>query len=170
MSEESPGDGRWSYGLRESSPQSPVPVSVRPLTPEDLDQVVAIERESFPHPWTVDHFRDELNSPHAFPLAAVGNDGSVAGFICPFLVLDEGHILDVAVGNTRRGEGIGGLLVETALRLLRERGALRVSLEVRTSNAPAISLYRRLGFEVSGLRKRYYENGEDALLMDITFG
>jgi ribosomal-protein-alanine N-acetyltransferase len=100
----------------------------------------------------------------------VGNDGSVAGFICPFLVLDEGHILDVAVGNTRRGEGIGGLLVETALRLLRERGALRVSLEVRTSNAPAISLYRRLGFEVSGLRKRYYENGEDALLMDITFG
>jgi ribosomal-protein-alanine N-acetyltransferase len=135
----------------------------------DLEQVIAIEQESFALPWSADHFIDELHSPHSFPLAAVTGGGSVVGFICPFLVLDEGHILDVVVGSTHRGGGIGRLLVETALVMLRDHGAVRVSLEVRVSNVAAISLYRRLGFVETGRRKRYYENGEDALLMDIAF-
>ena len=144
-------------------------VVIRPMAATDLEQVIAIEQEAFSLPWSADHFIDELHSPHSFPLAAVGGDGSVVGFICPFLILDEGHILDVVVGSPHRGGGIGRLLVVTALCMLRERGAVRVSLEVRISNAAAITLYRQLGFVEAGRRKRYYENGEDALLMDIAF-
>ena len=144
-------------------------ITIRPMTEGDLTQVVAIEQHSFPHPWTIEHFRDELRSPHAYPLVAATADGVIAGYLCPSLVLDEGEILDVAVREEYRGRGIGRLLTETALKGLRERGALRVSLEVRTSNEAAIALYRHLGFTVTGRRKRYYENGEDALLMDINY-
>ena len=145
-------------------------IAMRPMTLEDLEQVVDIEQTSFPRPWTTDHFRDELDSPNTFPLVAVASDGRVAGYLCPSQVLDEGEILDVAVRDDFRGQGIGRLLVTEALRLFRERGAQRVWLEVRTSNQAAISLYRALGFRQTGLRKRYYENGEDALLMDIFIG
>ncbi len=137
------------------------------MTDADLDQVVAMEEHSFPHPWTAQHFLDELRSPHGFPLVAVTDGGALAGYLCPSLLLDAGEILDVAVGREFRGAGIGRLLVESSLRLFREQGANRVYLEVRASNEAAISLYRALGFGESGRRKRYYENGEDALLMDI---
>ena len=144
-----------------------VELLIRPMTAEDLTQVVDIEQHSFPHPWTIEHFRDEVHYPHAFPLVAVTSEGGIAGYLCPSLVLDEGEILDVAVRGDCRGLGVGRLLVTEALRVFQEKGALRVYLEVRTSNQAAISLYLALGFRETGRRKRYYENGEDALLMDI---
>ncbi len=161
-------------GSRSPVPDSPVPgprspVSLRPMTSADLEQVVGIENQSFSHPWTLEHFRGELNSPHAFPYVAVTSPGVVAGYLCPRLLLDEGEILDVAVSGEFRGQGIGRLLVESALTLFRERGAVRIYLEVRVSNQTAISLYHSFGFRESGCRKRYYENGEDALLMDFIF-
>lgn len=142
-------------------------ITVRSMNEGDLLQVVAIEQHSFPLPWTVEHFRDELSSSHAFPLSAVTADGIITGYLCPSLVLDEGEILDVAVHGDCRGLGIGRLLVTEALRLFRERGASRIFLEVRESNQAAITLYKALGFRESGRRARYYENGEDALLMDF---
>ncbi len=137
------------------------------MTERDLEQVVAIENQSFPHPWTLEHFREELCSPHGFPLVAEADRGGVAGYLCPSLILDEGEILDVAVSGDFRGKGIGRLLVASTLEFFREQGVMRVFLEVRVSNQAAISLYRSLGFREAGCRKRYYENGEDALLMDF---
>jgi ribosomal-protein-alanine N-acetyltransferase len=93
----------------------------------------------------------------------------VLGYICPICILDEGHILDVAVRKESQGQRVGELLVEKALGECRERGAAFVSLEVRPSNGAAISLYHRLAFVDTGRRKQYYENGEDALLMEYIF-
>ena len=137
---------------------------------EDLDQVLAIERNSFPHPWLRQHFIDELNSPHAAPLSAFDASGRLVGYICPMLLLDEGHILDVAVDPALRGAGVGRLLVRQVLQDCRLGGASFVSLEVRESNLAAIGLYRKMGFAEIGKRKRYYENGEDALMMEYVFG
>ncbi len=144
-------------------------ISICSMTEHDLEQVLAIENDAFPLPWTREHFLDELRSPHSFPLVALGQDGYVLGYICPMQLLDEGHILDVAVCKDLCGRGLGKLLVETVLRMCREKGADFVSLEVRPSNGAAISLYRRLGFIEVGRRKGYYENGEDALLMEYIF-
>ncbi|BDV43224.1 ribosomal-protein-alanine acetyltransferase [Geotalea uraniireducens] len=144
-------------------------VSISPMSYQDLDEVIAIEAESFSRPWNRDHFAAELQSPHSFPLAARNADGRIAGYICPMLVHDEGEILDVAVAPGYRGQGIGRQLLQRALGDLRQRGAAVVMLEVRISNMPAIELYRRAGFSESGSRKRYYENGEDALLMTYHF-
>jgi len=140
------------------------------MTVDDLDQVLEIERKSFPHPWLRQHFIDELNSLHAFPLSAFNIEGRLIGYICPMQLLDEGHILDVAVDPDLRGAGVGRLLVLKVLDECRCNGASFVSLEVRESNLAAITLYRRMEFAAVGRRKKYYENGEDALMMEYVFG
>jgi len=142
-------------------------LTVRSMMEEDLDRVVAIERQSFPHPWTVDHFRDELHVPHAFPLVAEFASVGIAGYLCPMQLLDEGEILNMAVREECRGFGVGRLLLTTALRRFREQGASRVFLEVRVTNQAAVSLYRAFDFRTVGRRKGYYENGEDAFLMEF---
>lgn len=143
-------------------------LTIHQMTSGDLDEVTAIESVSFPRPWTREHFIAELNSPHSYPLVARTADGMVAGYICPTLVLDEGEILDVAVRLDCRGKGVGAALVRRAIDDLAARGARVVCLEVRVSNLPAVALYQRLGFRETGRRRRYYENGEDAILMEHT--
>ena len=147
----------------------PQDIIICPMTEADLDQVLAIELDSFPQPWSRQHFLDELSSPYAFPLSALAGAGRVAGYICPMFLLDEGHILDVAVAREFRGQGVGRLLVERVLGECRERGGAFVSLEVRPSNLEAIALYERLGFVTTGRRRRYYADGEDAILMEYIF-
>jgi ribosomal-protein-alanine N-acetyltransferase len=139
------------------------------MTEKDLDEVLAIENASFPLPWNRDHFLDELKTECAFPLVALTPETKLAGYICPRLLLDEGHILDIAVHSDFRGRGVGRLLVERVLTDCREGGADFVSLEVRPSNTIAIALYRQMGFVETGKRKKYYENGEDALLMEYHY-
>jgi [ribosomal protein S18]-alanine N-acetyltransferase len=135
----------------------------------DLDAVLEIESAAFSRPWTRCHFLDEIESVCGHPTVAVAPDGTVAGFLCLSQVLDEAEILDVAVSSRRRGTGVGRLLVESALAASRERGASMVCLEVRVGNLAALSLYRRLAFREVGRRKKYYEDGEDAILMQYTF-
>ncbi len=141
-------------------------IAIRPMVENDLEAVLAIEKESFTRPWSRNHFLDELRSLHAFPLVAHDRNGDVIGYIFPRLLLDEGHILNVAVKPAFCGKGVGRLLVERVLSDCRGKGAAFVSLEVRFSNNAAISLYRRLGFVETGRRRHYYENSEDAILME----
>lgn len=144
-------------------------ITICPMAAADLEQILAIERASYPLPWQEQHFNDELNSSTATPLTAFDPDGRVVGYICALQVLDEGHILNVAVDPACRGAGIGRLLVQRVLDDCRAQGAAFVSLEVRVSNGAAINLYQQLGFVETGRRKRYYENGEDALLMEYIY-
>lgn len=139
--------------------------TITPMTTGDLDEVLEIESDTFPRPWTREHFVAELASPRSFPFVARSRDGLVTGYICPTLIFDEGEILDVAVRRDYRGRGIGPLLITHALELLAGRGARTVHLEVRVSNVSARVLYQRLGFAETGCRPGYYENGEDAVLM-----
>lgn len=144
-------------------------IIICPMSVADIGQIMEIERASFALPWQEQHFLDEINSATAFPLTAFDHGGRVIGYICPMQVLDEGHILDVAVDPVCRGMGVGRLLVQRVLDDCRAYGASFVSLEVRESNEAAISLYRQMGFAETGRRIRYYENGEDALMMEYVY-
>jgi [ribosomal protein S18]-alanine N-acetyltransferase len=135
---------------------------------KDLETVLNIESASFSRPWTRSHFLDELQSPFGFPLVAQTPDGCVAGYLCLKILLDEAEILDVAVETALRGQGVGQTLVQAGFELCRSSQVTLVFLEVRVSNLEAIGLYGRLGFRESGRRKHYYENGEDAMLMEYT--
>ena len=133
---------------------------------DDLEAVLEIESASFSHPWTRRHFLDEIESPCGYPVVAATQEGVVAGYLCLKQVLDEAEILDVAVSGTFRDKGVGRILVESGLAGSRDRGGIVVSLEVRVGNRDAIALYERLGFREIGRRKKYYENGDDAIVME----
>jgi ribosomal-protein-alanine N-acetyltransferase len=144
-----------------------LPVQVEPMRVRDLDAVLAIERVSFPTPWSRYAYLSELlENDRAYYLVARTSDRRVVGYIGIWLILDEGHITTIAVHPLQRGRGIGRQLLEAAETIARELGALRVTLEVRVSNTVAHNLYRKIGFADAGIRPGYYrDNNEDAIIM-----
>jgi ribosomal-protein-alanine N-acetyltransferase len=141
-----------------------------PMTVQDLDEVLDIERRSFPEPWSRGMFLHELKLPFSTSIVARTADPphALLGYICWWLVGDDLQILNVAVHPERRQQGIGRALVESALRAAQERHAGTVTLEVRRDNGGAIALYRSFGFTEHGVRPHYYGRGADAILMTWT--
>jgi len=134
------------------------------MQPEDLPQVAEIEHLSFSSPWSRSLFLQELNNPFSRTLVAE-SEGRVTGYLCRWCVAGEVHILNLAIHPDYRRRGIAKRLMEEVLTEARAEGVKTVSLEVRKGNLPAVSLYHHLGFHQIGVRRRYYENREDALLM-----
>lgn len=135
------------------------------MIPEDLDEVMKIEEQCFPTPWPREIFETELESPRSLlNVARVG--GAVAGYIVAWMVYDEIHILNIAVHPDFRRMGLGEALLEDCLDYFSGKGAKQAILEVRRGNLGAQKLYKKLGFEPIGVRKRYYtDTGEDAIVM-----
>jgi ribosomal-protein-alanine N-acetyltransferase len=139
---------------------------IRPLRETDLPAVLAIEEASFPNPWRPEHFQHEMTSPYSFPLIAEC-EGAVVGYVCLMALFEEAQILDIAVAPDQRGKGVARLLMDQAISMAREKEAEVLALEVRVSSSAAISLYERCGFIRTGLRSRYYEGRDDAVLMEL---
>ena len=143
-------------------------VEIRPMSHEDLDRVLEIDRQSFSVPWTARSYRFELERNPVSRLFVAEYEGRVVGYIGLWELIDEGHISTLAVAPGYRRRGIASRLIETGLRSLAERGVELASLEVRESNNAAQELYRGFGFEVAGRRRAYYrDNREDALIMSL---
>lgn len=144
--------------------------AIRPVRRADLLEVVRIENASFPQPWSLSAFERFLEEPGF--LVAIDEQGetpTVLGYVVANTVPQNrapvGHVKDIAVHPDHRGMGLGRRLLLTALRSLREQGAETVKLEVRRSNEVAVSLYREVGFVHHQTATRYYDDGEDALVM-----
>jgi [ribosomal protein S18]-alanine N-acetyltransferase len=156
-----------SDGVSETLPREPSSsaeaAGIRRLTYSDLPAVIAIERRSFPTPWSLAMFVLELSKPSGICLAATVGDELVGYLVCSRY--DQvWHLMNVAVAPERRRSGVARGLIA---KLVEEGGGrLPFTLEVRVSNRPAITMYERLGFRSAGVRPRYYQdNGEDALIM-----
>jgi ribosomal-protein-alanine N-acetyltransferase len=161
--------------------------TIRPMELRDLEQVVAIDQLSFSLPWPAHSFRIELlDNDASRQWVAEVNDAQtqpqpsedeaqppsqaskIIGMIVVWLILDEVHIATIAVHPEYRGRGIGRQILLTALRECAAQGARTATLEVRERNLIAIEMYRKLGFDVVGRRKRYYQDtNEDAILMTL---
>ena len=140
-------------------------VLIRRMTLEDVDAVHAIEQATFPRPWSRDDFVREMTVNACARYLVAERAGRVIGFAGAWIVLDEGHITNIAVEESQRGRGVGRQLTKGLLQYAANLGVDYMTLEVRRSNERAQRLYQTLGFEYVGVRKRYYEdNGEDALL------
>lgn len=151
----------------EVSSKGSLPIQIEPMRVRDLDAVLAIERTSFPTPWSRYAYLSELlENDRAYYIVARTSDRKVAGYTGMWLILDEGHITTIAVHPLYRGRGVGRQLLEAAEAIARERGALRITLEVRVSNIIAQSLYEKTGYVNVGIRPGYYrDNNEDAIIM-----
>lgn len=141
-----------------------------PFCPDDLEAVVAIESQAFAQPWKRRALESELARPGAlaFVLKSLERaaQSDVAAYIFLRRLMDEVHIMKLAVSPELRRQGLATRLVDRALAEARREGGIRALLEVRPSNTAAIGLYTRLGFRKIGARKRYYgPTGEDALVM-----
>ena len=135
--------------------------------PEDLERILEIEKESFTDPWSRQGFEDALKYEYS-SLLAVRCRGLVAGYCCLYHIMDEGEIVNVAVGEGFRGRGIGERMLQATIRLGMLKGVKRFILDVRVGNIPAVKLYRKLGFCPIVLEKNFYENpSEDAWLMEL---
>jgi ribosomal-protein-alanine N-acetyltransferase len=136
------------------------------MTEGNLPDVLALEKETFPDPWTLGMFQEEL-SREAPSLSLVARDsetGKLLGYLNGITIYDEFHIGNIAVRKGARGQGIGEVLLRRALDHAWAHSLILATLEVRMSNQAAISLYEKLGFRSVAMRKRYYVN-EDALVM-----
>lgn len=136
------------------------------MMPEHLEEVLDIERKSFPIPWSYQAFEFEVTeNDFAFYIVALSN-GRVVGYAGMWIVLDESHVTNVAVHPDLKGRGIGRALMTELLTRAVMLGAVKITLEVRVSNQAARSLYNSLGFVDRGIRKKYYsDNNEDAIIM-----
>jgi ribosomal-protein-alanine N-acetyltransferase len=155
-------------------------VRVREAERADLLAVYHIEQGAFPQPWPFAAFEQFLGGPGFLVAqiremesprdpATIGDDGRVVGYVVADMVPNHGesigHIKDLAVAEECRGEGVGSRLLARALRAMADQTATSVKLEVRRSNDAARQLYEEFDFERRGTVPRYYENGEDALVM-----
>lgn len=134
-----------------------------------LPEMAEIEKEAFDEPWTVGMFLPELDDENAYYLVGLSG-GEVIAYGGFHKVLDEGQIANIAVRSDMRGKGVGRQLMQELLKLAKDNGVKRITLEVKDVNVRAINLYKSLGFTVEGIRKRYYANRYDALVMWLTIG
>jgi ribosomal-protein-alanine N-acetyltransferase len=144
--------------------------TIEPMTEDDLDAVLAIEKESFTAPWSRRMFESELRGnpfSRSFVARAHGQPALV-GYICYWVVFEELHLLNLAVHPDRRRRGLGAHLVRWALANGEKEGVRLAALEVRASNDSARRLYERLGFVLTVTRPGYYRDPvEDAWIMTL---
>jgi ribosomal-protein-alanine N-acetyltransferase len=148
---------------------SAAPIVLETMRRSDLDAVVDLERRVFAQPWSEELFLRELRIPASRIILARSLEAGappLVGYVCRWIDTEVIEIHNVAVDPGWRRRSVGRSLVEQVLVEARCARVERVLLEVRRHNLPAIRLYRSLGFLQTGVRSRYYADGEDALLME----
>jgi len=154
-------------GMSRNIPKAGVQVTFKEMGVEHLDEVLAIENDSFPIPWLRHAFLYEIfynNVAHY--VVALDDNEEVVGYCGMWVIIDEAHITNLAVRRDLRNRKIGSLLMKEMMRRAAQKGVKKMTLEVRPSNLAARRLYEKLGFKQFGLRKRYYvDNNEDAIIM-----
>lgn len=139
---------------------------IRDFAAGDEAAVAALERECFSEPWSENAITESAEAGTLFFLFE--EEGEILGYAGLQVVLDEGYVTNIAVTKRARKRGIGSALTERIVSAGKERALRFVSLEVRASNAVAVSLYEKFGFKAVGVRKRFYADPtEDAIIMTL---
>lgn len=146
-------------------------VDFRPMVLTDIPSVLTVEHASFPTPWTRQTFRNELMYNQFATYAVAVTKGRIIGYGGMWLILNEAHITNIAIHPDYRGLGIGESMMDYLMVLAQLSGVRKMTLEVRLSNVVAQNLYRKKGFDATGVRPGYYtDNQEDALVMWAELG
>jgi ribosomal-protein-alanine N-acetyltransferase len=140
-------------------------ITIRRADSSDIGQICALELACSQNPWSRAGLTDELSKPDSVFLVLQSADSQIIGFVCSSIIIDELHILEVVIRKNYRGNGLGTLLINHLLSMIIDKNIKRACLEARASNCPAIRLYKNCGFTEDCIRKGYYQDGEDAVLM-----
>ncbi|WP_073475612.1 ribosomal protein S18-alanine N-acetyltransferase [Desulfatibacillum alkenivorans] len=145
-------------------------ITLEAMDPADLDEICRVDGECFLFPWPRPYFESELKLPGARCVAAKlqgdNADGDIVAYCCIRILMDEMHLMRIAVAPEFRGRGVGLWILEAVCAMASGLGAETALLEVRESNAAAAALYEKAGFACCGKRPNYYpETREAALVM-----
>lgn len=140
-------------------------LSIRKMTLDDLEQVVAIDQVSFSLPWPPRSFQFELTDNPASRCWVAELDARVVGMLVGWFIVDEIHIATIATHPDFRKQGIGEKLLAFALQSAKDEGAISSFLEVRESNTAALELYRKFGYVEDGRREGYYKDNDEAAIL-----
>lgn len=137
---------------------------------EDLPQVMQVELEAYPHPWSEKNFQDCISN-NFYSCWVFEQDNTIIGYVVISAAAGEAHVLNLCVSPEQQGKGWGRKLLEEAEWIARQHQAETCFLEVRPSNIAGINLYASVGYNEIGLRKNYYpadKGREDAIVMAKT--
>lgn len=137
---------------------------IQTMSVEDLDLIATNLESDFDNFWNYNVFKSELENKNSKYLVAKINN-QIIGFAGIIPIVDEADISNIVVHKNFRKQKIGSLLLEALLELAKSLNLSTINLEVRESNLPAINLYKKFGFSICGIRKKYYNNSENAILM-----
>ena len=141
-------------------------IIIREMLEKDIDDIVEIEKEAFTTPWSKEAFTTEINENNLAYYVVAEVDGKAVAYGGIWLIINEGHITNIAVKEEYKGNGLGNKIVEGLIYHCVKLGIDNMTLEVRRSNEVAISLYEKYGFVDCGIRPNYYtDDGEDAIIM-----
>ena len=144
------------------------PPRLAPMGERDLEEVIAIERAIYSHPWTRGNFSDSLRA--GYECRTWRLEGELIGYFILLLAAGEAHLLNLSIAARHQRSGHGRALLREAVEFARRRGARNLFLEVRPSNLAAQALYTRFGFRHIGVRRGYYpahSGREDALVLTL---
>ena len=139
---------------------------IRKGSAADIDAIAALEQECFASPWSRESLYHDLAENQLSTYFVAELQGQIVGYVGIWVIMDEGHVNNVAVSPSYRRQHIGSALIAAMLRSTEEAGIKSHTLEVRAGNRAAKGLYENYGFKEAGVRKGYYEdNGEDGIIM-----
>ena len=145
-------------------------INITPMQLVDLDQIKDILLEEFDDFWTFSMLKQELENTNNLNSTyfVVKKNEEIVGFAGIIKIIDEITIMNIVVKKSKRKLGIGAALLQKLIDFSREQKATSITLEVNYKNEPAIALYQKFGFKQVGLRKKYYHNTDDAVLMTLS--
>lgn len=143
-------------------------MTLRPWKTEDISSIFELEKVCFSDPWSKRMFVDGFSSPY-FHGVLIEEDGRIIAYACQSVLFENAEINNVAVSPAKRKKGLATRLMDAMEEEAKKRGAEYSFLEVRSSNEPALALYKKRGYQPLFVRARYYPDGEDAIVMKKNF-
>jgi len=142
-------------------------ITIEKMTLEHLKQIEENIEEEFDKFWNKEVLKDELDNPASSYIVALDENKNVVGYAGIWQPLEEAHITNIVTKKDKRQNKIGTKMIEKLIDMAKERKLSDITLEVNINNLPAINLYKKYQFKEVGLRKKYYNNIDDAIIMTL---
>ena len=144
-------------------------VQISKMTISDLNEIENVLFSDFDDFWNINVFKNELLNPNSKYIVAK-IDNKIVGYAGIWKAVDDVHITNIVTAKKLRRQNIGSILLSNLIQMARtENGITSITLEVNSNNIPAQNLYKKFGFKIVGLRKKYYNNTDDAIIMTLNF-
>ena len=140
-------------------------IKIEKMSIAHLEQIKDILEEQFDNFWTESVLKKELENPASTYIVAIDEQNNVVGYAGIWQPIDEAHITNIVTRKDKRKNKIGTRMLEELINISKNRKLKNITLEVNVNNIPAINLYKKYKFEEVGIRKKYYNNTEDAIIM-----